>query len=149
MPNNNYILTDNGELYHSSECRKTTNAQRKATNSSNKVHVLIHGQIIEVDEDTLMHWKYIKRERRNGKWYYYYQNDYLEGLKYNRDAVKEANEAGRIGFTRKQVEDLTTQYTVTKLFDIPQRIIGVGLATVLNLLGGIFNPGKTEWKTKK
>lgn len=35
-------------------------------------YVLIHGQVVEVSDDVLMHWKYIKKEKRNGRWVYYY-----------------------------------------------------------------------------
>lgn len=35
-------------------------------------YVLIHGQLVEVSDDVLMHWKYIKREKKNGRWVYYY-----------------------------------------------------------------------------
>ena len=33
--------------------------------------------LIESDEE-LMHWKYIKRERKNGRWVYYYDTEELE-----------------------------------------------------------------------
>ena len=35
-------------------------------------YVIIHGQFHEVSDDELMHWKYIKREKVNGKWVYTY-----------------------------------------------------------------------------
>jgi hypothetical protein len=35
-------------------------------------YALRHGMIVEVSDDELMHWKYIKREKKNGKWVYYY-----------------------------------------------------------------------------
>lgn len=35
-------------------------------------YTIIHGQLCELPEDELMHWKYIKREKVNGKWKYYY-----------------------------------------------------------------------------
>ena len=35
-------------------------------------YILIHGQLVEVSDDVLMHWKYIKREKKNGRWVYYY-----------------------------------------------------------------------------
>ncbi len=35
-------------------------------------YVIIHGQLREISDDELMHWKYIKREKKNGKWVYYY-----------------------------------------------------------------------------
>ena len=47
--------------------------------SKNK-YVIIHGQIHAVSDDELMHWKYIKREKVNGKWVYTYDNDKL-GIK--------------------------------------------------------------------
>ena len=31
-------------------------------------YTIIHGQLCELPEDELMHWKYIKRERKNGRW---------------------------------------------------------------------------------
>jgi hypothetical protein len=35
-------------------------------------YVIIHGQFYEMSEDELMHWKYVKREKKNGKWVYTY-----------------------------------------------------------------------------
>lgn len=35
-------------------------------------YVIVHGELVKLDDDTLMHWKYIKKERVNGKWRYYY-----------------------------------------------------------------------------
>lgn len=35
-------------------------------------YVIIHGQLHEISDDELMHWKYLKREKVNGKWKYYY-----------------------------------------------------------------------------
>lgn len=43
-------------------------------------YVLKHGTFYEVGEE-LMHWKYIKRERKNGKWVYYYHDDAVENAK--------------------------------------------------------------------
>ena len=45
-------------------------------------------------DDSLQHWKYIKRERKNGKWKYYYHDDnYVDARdKYN-DASKAHEEA--------------------------------------------------------
>lgn len=45
--------------------------------------------------DTLMHWKYIKREKKNGRWVYYYdEGDYGEAKKKARDAHREFTNAG-------------------------------------------------------
>lgn len=35
-------------------------------------YTIINGELRKIDDDTLMHWKYVKRERKNGKWRYYY-----------------------------------------------------------------------------
>lgn len=45
--------------------------------------------------DGIRHWKYIKREKKNGRWVYYYNDDNLISLKKERDnnlaALKEEN----------------------------------------------------------
>lgn len=43
-------------------------------------YVLIHGQLVEVSDDVLMHWKYIKREKKNGRWVYTYKDSNLDKL---------------------------------------------------------------------
>lgn len=48
-------------------------------------YVLIHGQLVEVSDDVLMHWKYIKREKKNGRWVYYYDQSELDRSKQNAD----------------------------------------------------------------
>jgi len=35
-------------------------------------YIIKNGQVHELSDDELMHWKYIKREKVNGKWRYYY-----------------------------------------------------------------------------
>lgn len=35
------------------------------------------GTMITISDDELYHWKYIKREKKNGKWVYTYSNDKL------------------------------------------------------------------------
>lgn len=60
-------------------------------------YVIIHGQLRELSDDELMHWKYIKREKVNGKWVYTYD------LKQN---VKD-----KIGITAKEnMNKYKTQY---------------------------------------
>ena len=49
-------------------------------------YVIIHGQLYELPEDELMHWKYIKREKVNGKWKYIY--DLGETQKKNYETAK-------------------------------------------------------------
>lgn len=38
-------------------------------------YVLIHGQLVEVSDEVLMHWKYVNKEKKNGKWVYTYPDD--------------------------------------------------------------------------
>ena len=53
------------------------------------------GQMYRTDE--LKHWKYVKREKKNGKWVYYYDNQTdkkLAAAKYQKnEAVRKAREA--------------------------------------------------------
>lgn len=37
-------------------------------------YTIVDGQMYEIPDDELMHWKYIKREKKNGKWVYTYDN---------------------------------------------------------------------------
>lgn len=49
------------------------------------VNALIHGddiRYIDLDEDEIMHWKYIKKKKlSNGKWRYYYRDDDYEDIR--------------------------------------------------------------------
>lgn len=38
-------------------------------------YVIIHGQLRELTDEELMHWKYIKKEKKNGRWVYYYDDN--------------------------------------------------------------------------
>ena len=51
-------------------------------------YVLIHGQLVEVSDDVLMHWKYIKREKKNGRWVYYYDDSEMKRAQAEYDHVK-------------------------------------------------------------
>lgn len=37
-------------------------------------YMIVNGQLREIPDDELMHWKYIKREKKNGRWVYYYDH---------------------------------------------------------------------------
>lgn len=41
------------------------------------------GQMYKTDE--LKHWKYVKREKKNGKWYYYYDDSEVDKARQKRD----------------------------------------------------------------
>lgn len=42
---------------------------------SNNYLITREGNFVTVSDDELYHWKYIKREKVNGKWRYYYKDD--------------------------------------------------------------------------
>lgn len=42
---------------------------------SNKYYITGNSSFKELRDDELMHWKYVKREKKNGKWVYTYAND--------------------------------------------------------------------------
>lgn len=44
---------------------------------SNKYYITSNGSFRELSDDELMHWKYTRREKKNGEWVYYYDNDKL------------------------------------------------------------------------
>lgn len=58
--------------------------------------MLKHGRLVELNDDELMHWKYLKREKVNGKWKYYYDLDSLK-----KDVKSTANKL--VSKTRKLV----------------------------------------------
>lgn len=60
-------------------------------------YIIMHGQLVELTDDELMHWKYIKREKKNGRWVYYYDeaaanrddgNNYQKALNAERHQFK-------------------------------------------------------------
>jgi hypothetical protein len=62
-------------------------------------YILIHGQFHELPDNTLMHWKYIKREKVNGKWKYYYDLGETQKKNYEqakKDYYSKVNELKRI-----------------------------------------------------
>lgn len=66
-------------------------------------YVLIHGQLVEVSDDVLMHWKYIKKEKKNGRWVYYYKDD-LD--RYKESADKKSDQAFKdsaLMYTRESI----------------------------------------------
>ena len=53
-----------------------------------KNYMIHNGTIVEVPEDALMHYKYIKREKKNGKWVYYYNDAEVKKAQENADQAK-------------------------------------------------------------
>ena len=50
------------------------------------------GKLYYFDGDYLQHWKYIKREKVNGKWRYYYHDDKYEDAKAKYETAKEKSD---------------------------------------------------------
>jgi hypothetical protein len=81
----------------------------------------MHGTFVELSDDELMHWKYIKRVRQNGRWVYYYNNSNaktdLESAKNEvRDAQKQEFEASKRQLAaNKAAEDIDNVGFIKKL----------------------------------
>lgn len=57
-------------------------------------HVLTQeGKWVTVSDDELYHWKYIKREKVNGKWRYYYKDTDVDDAKKAYDTAKAQHES--------------------------------------------------------
>lgn len=94
------------------------------------VDVLMHGdniRYIDLDEDEIMHWKYIKREKlSNGKYRYYYDQSELDQAKaeadaannvlYNMEKVDAKIEAGKSGKLGPLANAVTNSETYRKKF---------------------------------
>ena len=57
-------------------------------------YVIIHGQLREISDDELMHWKYVKRVKKNGRWVYYY-DDQSGRYKESMDKAKTLNDRAK------------------------------------------------------
>lgn len=53
-------------------------------------YVIIHGQLRELTDEELMHFKYVKRVKKNGRWVYYY-DDQSDRYKESMDKAKMLN----------------------------------------------------------
>jgi Mg-chelatase subunit ChlI len=93
-------------------------------------YVLIHGNFHEIPDDTLMHWKYIKREKVNGKWKYYYSMDELK---------KDAKSA------ITNIAQLKTK-SIVKTADDAQKVASVG-KNVINKLTGTTKSNNVDLNT--
>lgn len=86
---------------------------------------------IDLDEDEIMHWKYIKREKVNGKWRYYYDKDEMKndvkgffketGDKISKAALTKVNKVtSNLNTYVSKARDL-----ITKFYDDPNNIYNV------------------------
>lgn len=74
-------------------------------------YVLMHGTFIELSNDELMHWKYIKREKKNGRWVYYYdQSAYDNSIAVQDYKMKQKS----LSAAKKQYMEDTVNYSTNK-----------------------------------
>ncbi len=78
-------------------------------------YIIIHGQLREIPEDELMHWKYIKREKVNGKWKYYYDQSELDAAKASANKKRNAYERASDKYTKDTTALLDSNLRVRQL----------------------------------
>lgn len=64
-------------------------------------YIISNGQLYNTDD--LRHWKYVKREKKNGKWRYYYKNSELDNAKKEYDNAKDHSLVANINRATNQV----------------------------------------------
>jgi hypothetical protein len=113
--------------------------------------------LFESDEE-LMHFKYIKREKKNGKWVYYYDESALtssetaqryrntkEGVREEKKMYEQMKKEGHkkteqvekhYKSLRRSAAGAAAQYAIKKVSSFPERTISRGLVKLGNLLSG-------------
>lgn len=127
-------------------------------------YIMHNGAFYEVSDDELMHWKYIKREKKNGRWVYYYNQSELDAAKAEADrttkafdTMKKADDklesakSGKFGKisdaisnskayrntyekTKNRAREATKQYYKMAVISFPARVVSKGLVKLGNLL---------------
>ena len=69
------------------------------------------------DPDELRHWKYIKREKINGKWRYYYDIGKNERLEAGNAMSKVRDAANNAGFHKKRYDEVKSKIDSGEYFD--------------------------------
>lgn len=67
------------------------------------------GKLITISDDELYHWKYIKRERVNGKWQYFYNNEEYQAYQNakKQEAASMSRAAQALSDARRRANDLS------------------------------------------
>ena len=91
-------------------------------------YILKHGTFVEVENDELMHWKYIKKKKVNGKWRYWYDYDSLKkDVKsvFNNvtSKARKAVSSGKKSVGNYKTLSSTIKSTVSKLADDTKKIV--------------------------
>lgn len=85
-------------------------------------YILTHGSFREVSDDELMHWKYIKREKVNGKWVYQYDDTTDKALanrKKQVDQLKKEYDSAKSNLDDAKAETaIATQKVAKERYDV-------------------------------
>ena len=71
----------------------------------------------DVSDDQLMHWKYIKREKVNGKWRYYYDTGKKEKIAAGNAKSKVRDAAQNASFHKKRYDEVKSKVDSGEFFD--------------------------------
>ena len=115
-------------------------------------YVIIHGRLHETSDDELIHWKYVKRVKKNGRWVYYYDQSELDAM---REKIAETERktfldtrgasptSGHIvGINTRsynELKALTKEYNTKKVSTFASRTISKGAVKVGNLFSKVFS----------
>jgi hypothetical protein len=79
-------------------------------------YMIVRSHHVEHSDGELMHWKYIKREKKNGKWIYFYRDSKYEKAKRNYETTKQdsARAASKrnalIGINEKKIDAINSAH---------------------------------------
>lgn len=125
------------------------------------------GSFRRISSDELMHFKYIKRERKNGRWVYYYDQSELDQAE--RDARKVERKITRAKAERdltridpwsthnqvvsaekklqtaqKKGKSVIRKYEAMKIVSFPARVVSTAVVVVANLFSKLFSIKKKK-----
>lgn len=106
------------------------------------------------EENDIQHWRYLRREKRNGKWKYYYEKDDTrlnvkkEKYKFGKDiyTVRDKYDPNNFRFVDKDTYDKTKDYKLyvgdKRLSSVAKTQINIGKAFIRDLFNGKVHFGK-------
>lgn len=92
-------------------------------------YVIIHGQLREISDDELMHYKYIKREKVNGKWRYYYKDTEFNDIKYLNKGAQEYYQVMKRVANEVLSDENSTQEDINNAGFAEQRALSVAITS--------------------
>ena len=84
---------------------------------NNNIYAAYKAVNLHSDPDELQHWKYIKREKVNGKWRYYYDIGKNERLEAGNAMSKVRDAANNAGFHKKRYDEVKSKIDSGEYFD--------------------------------